>query len=172
MHEREWPQPLALSAPIIERADLRIEAAQPAGATLISGDLDAAVASLVGSAPRIGLGDTIGERPFLLMIARDRGCLITTDPLEADAGWNPQGFAATPADDAWIFFTISGARADDVIAEGCAAATRSGSPSVATIFAGHAALLAWWQGGYFLGVEATDAEALARWFLAVAGVER
>jgi len=168
MREMDWPPRLPLSSAIVERPDLHIAPLPPAGATLISGDLDAAVASLAVTAPRIGLGDTVGDPPFLLVIARDRACLISQFPLDVEPGWDPRGFAITPADDAWVFFEIAGTCAGEVVGEGCAAALGCGSPSTATMFAGHFALLTRRADGFLLGVGASDAEAVARWLLAVA----
>ena len=168
MDEREWAPRLTLSVPIVARDDLHIAAQPPTGATLLSGDIDAAIAALAPSAPCIGLGGMTGEPPYLLVIARDRGCLITPAPLEAETAWNRQGFALTPADDAWVFFVVSGTGAEAVIAEGCAADLAAGSPSAATLFAGHPALLVRNPKGFVLGVSAPEAESVARWLLAAA----
>lgn len=168
MRELDWPPPLPLSGPVVDLPDLRI-LPRPAGATLISGDLDAGLAAHAPSAPRIGLGGRIEAPPVLLVIARDRGCLITDEPLAIDSGWDARGFAATPADDAWAFFTLSGARAEAIVAEGCTASLDAGSRSAAVMFAGHLALLARLPDGFLLGVETSLAEALARWLQAAAG---
>lgn len=168
MDEREWAPRLPLSAPIVARSDLRIAALPPAGATLLSGDLDAALAAFAPDAPRIGLGGMTGAPPYLLVIARDRGCLVTPAPLDAEPGWHPQGFALTQADDAWAFFAITGTGADALIAQGCAADIDSGSPSAATHFAGHPALLVRQSDGFVLSTGTDQAEALVRWFTAAA----
>ncbi len=108
MREMEWPPRLPLAGLVVDLHDLRITPCSPGGATLISGDLDAGIEALTGEASRVGLGGVAGDPPFVLVIARDRGCLISQAPLNVESGWDARGFAATPADDAWLFFTISG----------------------------------------------------------------
>lgn len=163
MHEMDWPPRQAPEGQVVAMPGLRVEVLAPGGAALVSGDLDAAATELCGGAPQVGLGGRVGAPPFLAVIARDRGLLVTPAPLDVGSGWDRRGFVVTPADDAWLFLAITGPRADEVIAEGCAADPDGGSPSAATLFAGLAALLMRHPDGYLLGVEAPDGDTLLRW---------
>lgn len=168
MSEMDWPPRIAPRGRVIDTPRLRVEVCAPGGAVLVSGDLDAGAQALCGGAERIGLGGQVGDAPCLAVIARDRGLLLLPAPLDIASGWDPRGFAATPADDAWLFLHVTGPAADEAIAEGCAVGLETGSPSAATLFAGHPALLLRRDGGYLLGVEAPQADAHLRWFLSVA----
>lgn len=111
------------------------------GQSLVSGDLRAAKASLAPDAVEVGLwGIAFGESA-LVRIARDKALLVTPQPLTVAPGWNAAGFVATPCDDAYSAFEISGERLRDVVGEGTAANPDAGSPSASVLFAGVPALL-------------------------------
>lgn len=107
---------------------------------LLSGDLDAARAALVPEAAMTGLWE-IAEGDAMIRIARDRALLATARPVAATPGWNSGGWAASPADDAWAVFELSGESARAVCAQGTAADLEAGSRSATLLFAGVACLL-------------------------------
>ena len=126
------------------------------GATMVSGDLRAAIAALAPGAPMLGLGELLPPQPFALRIARDRALICTDSPLMV-SGW--QGtFAASYADDLYLEIRITGPRAPEVVAA-CLTAPE-GSPSTATYFAGIGALVAGLPDGVSLRVQTPDAATL------------
>jgi len=111
------------------------------GRTLVSGDLAAAKASLAPDAAEVGLWGISPSQPAFLRMARDKALLVTPQPLAVASGWNAAGFVATPCDDGYAAFEISGEGLRDVICEATAADLDAGSPSAAIVFAGVAGIL-------------------------------
>lgn len=163
MREMDWPAPAALPGATIEKDGATITMRAPAGASLVSGDLLAAIAVLAPGACRVGLGGQTGESAHALTIARDRALLVTEKPIDTAPGWHEGGFALTPADDAWCVFEIVGPAAADIVAEGTSADLAAGSPSAAVLFAGRPCLLARTGEAFRLHVEAPFREYMYEW---------
>lgn len=167
MSERDWTTRTPQPGDWLNLDGLRIAVCRRAGATLVSGDLDAAIAALSPGAPLLGLLSELPEGPCALRIARDRALLCTAVPLEAE-GWHGS-YAASAADDAFAHVLITGPRWRDVQAA-CLAAPDP-SPSAATRFAGFGALVATLPGGGLsVRVEAPHAAALWAQLVRLAGV--
>jgi hypothetical protein len=141
----------------------------PAGATLISGDLDAALSALAPGAPMLGLAEEAGDGPHALRIARSRALLVTPEPLDAEPGWRAEGFAASAADDAWVVIEIAGQAAAHVVAQGTAVDVAAGSPSAALWFAQRPCLLSRRDAGFRLHAEAPFREYLWEWLAGADG---
>jgi hypothetical protein len=156
MTERDWTTRTPEPGASIRADGFDMTCDAPAGATLISGDLEAAVAALAPGAPILGLLAKIPSGPFALRIARDRMLLCTPEPLQAE-GWHAS-YAASAADDLYLAVTITGPRAPE-IASACMTAD-AGSPSAATVFAGHSALIARVTGGISVRVQHPEAAAV------------
>lgn len=133
------------------------------GQTLVSGDLAAAAAALAPGAPHLGLWQAAERLPAFVRIARDRALLLTDAPLGLDEGWRAEGFALSPADDAWAVLEIEGEAAADVIAEATATPFGSASPSASALFAGLPCLLTRAGEGARIHVETAFLPYLWRW---------
>ncbi len=170
MREMDWPaMDEEGDADLIARADLRGRREGMGGGVLVSGNLEAALAALAPDAPMLGLGGECGGAPaYGVRIARDRALLVGEAPFEVRSGWHEAGFAATPADDLWTVFTLSGAASARVIAEGTGADPGGGSPSAAVLFAGEVCLLLRRADSHVIAIETPRAWFLARWLRAVA----
>ncbi|RKF16151.1 hypothetical protein D6850_00870 [Roseovarius spongiae] len=164
----DWPELIDLDDVLIDTADLHATCRRTGGAVLISGDLDAAIAALAPAAPLLGLGGDAATLPVGLRIARDRALLVCDAPTDATPGWHAGGFAATPADDQWAIFTLSGRAAPRVIAEGASIDPDGGSASAAVLFAGETCLLGRHDEGYVVLIEWPRAWFLAEWLNRVA----
>lgn len=156
MGERDWVTRAPEPGETLAADGIAIRCRGRSGATLVSGDLDAAIADLAPSAPMLGLMDEAPTPPFALRIARDRALLCTQDPLSR-MGWNG-GFAASAADDLFSEIAIAGRRAPDIVA--ACMSGHSGSPSAATLFAGYGALVAGLADGVSVRIQAPDAAAV------------
>ena len=122
MREMEWPPARGGAGLLIDRPRLAARAALDGlGQTLISGDLDAAVARA-----RARRAD---PRP-LRARARGRACacasaatsalLVTPAPLAAADGWR-DGWCATGVDDGWAAVEVSGADAPQALMQATSA---------------------------------------------------
>ena len=111
------------------------------GQTLISGELDAAVAALAPGAAEAGLWQLTDTDRVLVRIARDRALLVTGKPLRVEPGWHADGYVAAPCDDGYAVFEISGEGLGKVVAQASSADTEAGSRSASIMFAGVPALL-------------------------------
>lgn len=107
----------------------------------LAGRIEAAIAQLAPDAPLLGLWQIATHAPAVLRIARDRALIESRMPLPAIHGWNADGWAATPADDAWMAFDIEGANLRALMAQALTADLEAGSPSAMVHFAGVPALL-------------------------------
>jgi heterotetrameric sarcosine oxidase gamma subunit len=166
--EMDWPAPVATPGATLDRPTFTARILPPAGATLIGGDLAAALAELAPGAPLVGLGGETGDGAHALRIARDRALLVAAAPLAAPDGWRADGWAASAADDGWMAVEIAGPGAADVIAQGTAADLALGSPSAMTLFAGRPMLLARRGDAFRLHVEAPFREYLWEWLAGAA----
>ncbi|MEC3861578.1 hypothetical protein VK792_09805 [Mesobacterium sp. TK19101] len=156
MVERDWASRMPDPGATLTGEGLLITCHRQAGATLVSGDLDAALAALAPGASMLGLLDPVPTVPFVLRIARDRALVCSDRPLGI-SGWH-DSFAASSADDLYLEITVTGPRASEVVAA-CLSAP-AGSPSTATLFAGIGALVAGLPDGVSLRVQTPDAAAL------------
>lgn len=157
MDDRHWG--IATPKPGSVRASrgLLVSCTADAGATLISGDLSAAIDALAPGAPMLGLLDDKPPGPHALRIARDRALLITEAPLRWE-GWQ-DGYAASAADDLHLRITITGRRAAEI--RSMFMSVESGSASCSTLFAGCVALVVSVEDG--LCVRITQPKAAAVW---------
>lgn len=156
MAERDWITRAPLPGATRAADGITISCHLQDGATMVSGDLRAAIAALAPGAPLLGLLDPAPTGAYALRIARDRALICTDSPLMV-SGW--QGtFAASYADDLYLEIRITGPRAPEVVAA-CLTAPE-GSPSTATYFAGIGALVAGLPDGVSLRVQTPDAAAL------------
>ncbi len=162
MREMNWRPARRTDGLVIDRPRLRARAVSGCGQTLVSGDLEAAIAALAPGAPTLGLFCRAPEGAHALRIARDRALLVTPAPLGALEGWR-EGWCATGLDDGWAAIDVAGADAASALAQGTSADLAAGSPSAAVLYAGFACLLARTGDGFRLHVEAQWLEALLTW---------
>jgi hypothetical protein len=156
MTERDWTTRTPDPGETVEAEGIVLRVEEPAGATLISGDLEAAVAALAPGAPMLGLLDDLPDGPFALRIARDRALLCTRAPLGVE-GWHGS-HAASAADDLFLIISVTGPRAPELRAA-CMSA-EAGSPSAATLFAGQGALVSRAGDGIVVRVQRPEAAAV------------
>jgi hypothetical protein len=162
MRETRWPAARGRAGVLIDRLRLKARALDGLGQTLISGDLDAAVAVLAPGAPILGLYAFAPEGAHVLRIGRASALLVTPAPLAAANGWR-DGWCATSVDDGWAAVEASGADAPLALAQATSADLAAGSPSAAVFVFGLRALLTRTQAGFRLHVEAPWLETLLAW---------
>jgi sarcosine oxidase gamma subunit len=119
----------------IERDGYSVRRALGLGQTLVSGEIDAAIAEFTPDAPEAGLWSVVKAEPFAVRIGRDRALLVSPAPLGVAPGWR-NGCAVTPCDDAYAILEISGVALREILAEGTAVDIEAGSRSAAALFAG------------------------------------
>lgn len=156
MHERDWTCGTPMEGDAIAADGLRVNCLPSGGATLVSGNLVAAVEALAPAAPMLGLlAEIPHDGPYWMRIARDRALLCTTAPLHVE-GWQ-DGFATSAADDLFVAFAVRGDRAGQL--RDALVSAAPGSPSAATLILGHRAIAAAEAGGCRLWVERPEAAA-------------
>lgn len=119
----------------IERDGYSVRGIPGLGQTLVSGNLDAALADLMPGAPEIGLWSVVEAESFAVRIGRDRALLVSPAPLDIAPGWR-NGYVATPCDDACAILEVSGTALREIVAEGTSVDIEAGSRSAAVLFAG------------------------------------
>ena len=163
MREMEWPPARGGAGLLIDRQRLNARRLGGLGQTLISGDLDAAIAKIAPGAPMLGLFGFAPESAHALRIGGASALLITPAPLAVVDGWR-DGWCATSVDDAWAPVEISGADAAQALMQATSADLASGSPSAAVFLFGLRFLLARTPSGFRVHVEAPWLETLRSWF--------
>ncbi len=136
-----WEPAPDFGTAVIRRDGLAMQSVSGLGQILVSGDLGAAAKVLAPDAPMVGLWGIVETSTVFLRMARDRALLVSPQPLAIRPGWRAEGFAASPADDAFIVLEIAGDDLAIVVAEATGADLTSGSPSAAIRFCGVDALL-------------------------------
>jgi hypothetical protein len=162
MRETRWPAARGRAGLIIDRPRLQVRALDGLGQTLISGDLETAVAALAPGAPILGLHALLPAGAHALRIGRASALLVTPAPINGGEGWR-DGWCATSVDDAWAAVEVSGADAPHALAQATSADLVAGSPSAAVLAFGLRALLAQTNEGFRLHVEAPWLETLLAW---------
>ena len=159
---------------LIDRQRLAARRRSGLGQTLISGDLDAAIAELAPGAPMLGLYALASEGAHALRIGRTSALLVTPAPpigrseerpsLDGPCieGWR-DGWCATSVDDAWAAVEVSGQDATQALMQATSSDLASGSPSAAVIFFGLRGLLVKTPAGFRVHVESPWLEALLTW---------
>jgi len=162
MRETRWPAAHGRAGILIDRPRLQARALDGLGQTLISGDLDAAVAALAPGAPTLGLYALAPQEAHAMRIGRTSALLVTPTAIAAPEGWRG-GWCATSVDDGWTAVEVSGADAAQALMQATSADLASGSPSAAVIVFGLRGLLARTEAGFRLHVEAPWLETLLAW---------
>ena len=162
MRETRWPAARGRAGLLIDRPRLQARALDGLGQTLVSGDLDGAIAALAPSAPTLGLHAIAPQGAHALRIGRASALLVTPAPIAARDGWR-DGWCATSVDDAWAAVEASGADAALALAQATSADLAAGSPSAAVMFFSLRALLARTEAGFRVHVEAPWLETLLAW---------
>jgi hypothetical protein len=163
MREMEWPAARGGAELLIDRQRLIVRRLGGLGQTLISGDLDAAIADLAPGAPMLGLYALPPENAHALRIGRTSALLITPAPLDAADGWR-DGWCASSVDDAWAAVEVSGADAPKALLQATSADLASGSPSAAVLVFGLRGLIARTPSGFRVHIESPWLETLLTWF--------
>jgi hypothetical protein len=162
MREMEWPPARGGAELLIDRQRLTTRRLGGLGQTLISGNLDAAIADLAPGAPMLGLYALAPESAHALRIGRARALLVTPTPISVAEGWR-EGWCATSVDDGWAAVEISGADAAQALMQATSADLASGSPSAAAMIFGMRGLLARMPSGFRVHVETPWLETLLAW---------
>jgi hypothetical protein len=163
MREMLWRPVRPSSGLLINTPRLQAQALSGLGQTLISGDLDAALAALATGAPMLGLYAAAPDGAHALRIARDRVLLVTPSPIEAAGSWS-DGWCATSLDDAFAAINVSGADAPLALAQGTSADLAANSRSAAVRFAALCdLLLVRTSTGFRIHIEAPRVETLLTW---------
>jgi len=162
MREMQWPPARGGAEPPFDRPRLRARRLNGLGQTLISGDLDAAVAKLAPAAPMLGLYALAPEGAHALRIGRTSAVLVTSAPLAVLDGWR-DGWCATSVDDGWSAVEVSGEDAGNALMQATSANLASGSPSAAVMVFGLRGLLVRTPAGFRVHVESLWLETLLAW---------
>jgi hypothetical protein len=162
MRETRWPAARGRAGILIDRPRLHARALDGLGQTLISGDVETAVAALAPGAAMLGLYALTPKCAHALRIGRSSALLLTPAPLAVADGWR-DGWCATSVDDGWEAVEVLGADAPQALAEGTSADLAANSPSAAIVFFGLHALLARTASGFRLHLEAPWLETLLTW---------
>ena len=162
MREMEWPPARGVAGHLIDRQRLNARRIGGLGQTLISGNLDAAIAEIAPGAPMLGLYALAPEGAHALRIGRTSALLVTPAPLAAADGWR-DGWCATSVDDGWAAVEISGTDAAQALMQATSANLASGSPSAAVLVFGLRGLLARTASGFRVHVESSWLETLLAW---------
>ena len=162
MRETRWPSARGRAGILIDRPGLQARARDGLGQTLISGDVEAALAALAPGAPILGLYALAPEGAHALRIGRASGLLVTPAPLGAADGWR-DGWCATSVDDGWAAVEVLGADAAQALMQATSADLVAGSPSAAALVFGLWSLLARTHAGFRLHVEAPWLETFLTW---------
>lgn len=107
---------------------------------VVSGDVAAVLAAQNPAPSEVGLWAIAEKEAVAARIARDRMLLISPQALDIRFGWN-DGWAASPADDAWFVIDLEGSKIESVVREATMADLDTGSRSAAVLFAGVRVLL-------------------------------
>ena len=162
MREMEWPPARGGAGLLIDRQRLNARRIGGLGQTLISGNLDAAIAEIAPGAPMLGLYALAPEGAHALRIGRTSALLVTPAPLAAADGWR-DGWCATSVDDGWAAVEISGTDAAQALMQATSANLASGSPSAAVLVFGLRGLLARTASGFRVHLESSWLETLLAW---------
>ena len=162
MREMQWAPARGGADLLIDRPRLAARRLGGLGQTLISGDLDAALAALAPGAPMLGLYALAPEGAHALRIGRMSALLVTPAPLAIPDGWR-DGWCATSVDDGWAAVEVSGADASQALMQATPADLASASPSAAVVVFGVRGLLARTPPGFRVHVEAPWLETLFAW---------
>jgi hypothetical protein len=162
MREMEWPPARGGGELLIDRQRLAARRLSGLGQTLISGNLDAAIADLAPGAPMLGLYALAPNGAHGLRIGRTSALLITPAPIVAADGWR-DGWCATSVDDGWAAVEISGEDAENALMQATSADLASGSPSAAVLIFGLRGVLVRTPSGFRLHVESPWLETLLTW---------
>lgn len=161
---REWPPAKACgAAPLIDRADLRVQRLDGLHQALSSGAIAAAAARFGATAPGLGLFADSPQPHCAVRIARDRLLLVGPEPLAAEPGWQPEGFALTPIDDGLAAYALTGAAVPALLRLGTAIDPNATSPCAAMLFAGFAVVAYRCQGVLRIHLEASLTTAFEAW---------
>jgi hypothetical protein len=162
MHEMDWPPARGGAGLLIDRKRLNARRIDALGQTLISGNLEAAIAALAPSAPMLGLYALAPSGAHALCFGRTSALLVTPAPFNATEGWR-DGWCATSVDDAWAAVEVSGEDAAQALMQATSADLASGSPSAAILVFGLRGLLARTPTGFRMHVESSWLETLLTW---------
>jgi hypothetical protein len=162
MREMEWPPARGGAELLIDRQRLTARRLGGLGQTLISGDLDAAIAEIAPGAPMLGLFGFAPESAHALRIGRTSALLVTSTPISVAEGWR-EGWCATSVDEGWAAVEVSGEDASKAVMQTTSADLASGSLSAAAMIFGMRGLLARMPSGFRVHVEAPWLETLLTW---------
>jgi hypothetical protein len=162
MREMEWPAARGGAELLIDRQRLIVRRLGGLGQTLISGDLDAAIADLAPGAPMLGLYALLPENAHALRIGRTSALLVTPAPIGAADGWR-DGWCATSVDDGWAAVEVLGEDAAQALMQATSTDLASGSASAAILVFGLRGLLVRISSGFRVHVEAPWLETLLTW---------
>jgi hypothetical protein len=162
MREMQWPPARRAEELLIDRQQLAARRLDGLGQTLISGDLDAAIAALARGAPMLGLYALAPEGAHALRIGRTTALLVTRAPIPAADGWRDD-WCATNVDDGWAAVEVSGEDAPQALMQATSADLASGSPSAAVLIFGLRGLLVRASSGFRVHVESPWLETLLTW---------
>lgn len=153
MDERIWTDRALAMGEGIDVPGARITRETTGAQSLISGNLDAAIAALAPRAAMLGYAETPAGPDAAIRIARDRALLVTEAPVTRAAGWQEEGFALSHAAEMYACLSLRGPGAGEVLAQALASPAPIGSASAMVHAMGLRALVTGLSDGLALWVE-------------------
>ena len=137
----KWTPPPDWRTAALEGDGWAARPAPPLSRLLVSGDIATAMADLAPAGKDVGLWQICGDAAYALRIGRDRALIVSSTQSDVQTGWNPRGYAVSPADDGWMALDIAGPAMRELVAEMTVADLEAGSPSAACQACGVVVLL-------------------------------
>ena len=113
----KWTPPPDWRTAALEGDGWAARPAPPLSRLLVSGDIAAAMADLAPAGKDVGLWQICGDAAYALRIGHDRALIVSSTQSDAQTGWNPHGYAVSPANDGWMALDIAGPAMRELVAE-------------------------------------------------------
>jgi hypothetical protein len=124
------------SAAALERPGWSVRVVSGLGQTMVSGDIERATSVLAPHSRECGLWGLVEGDPYRVRLGRLHLLVVSAVPRRVPVGWREEGWAASPADDAFTVFELEGPALHRLVSEATSADLEAQSPSAAMHFAG------------------------------------
>lgn len=130
----KWPRQPDWSDFRLEGAGATAVAVTTFGATIVNGDIAAALAQRPDLPEPVGWPDIVSGDAYAIRLACDR--MLAVGGVLLSPGWYENGFAVSDASDSFIVFELSGPNAGDILAHGGEVSVGQPSASAARLLFG------------------------------------
>lgn len=116
---RKWTPVPDWERAVIDEAGVKVTALTQLHELMVSGDIEAGLASLCAGVHAQGPEGRVQGEPYALRLARDRVLLVAaTSQPGLRTGWHGAGFAVSDLTGGHVVFEITGPVASDLLAQG------------------------------------------------------